>query len=157
MANKEELLQALAPVLDEVRRLDVDDKEAAGKLRARFPLEGEVLTRVRTLLREGIEDGSLCDKENEGVRFSRLKKTGDDGLSIDLVHMSAPGPGHLHPNGEVDLCFDVSGEPRFDGHPPGWTVYPKNSWHVPSVEGGVMDIIYFLPGGAIEFGPKPGA
>jgi hypothetical protein len=69
--------------------------------------------------------------------------------------MAKPGPGHTHPNGEIDLCFAVSGAPRFDGNAPGWTVYPPNSWHVPTVEGGVMDILYFLPGGAIRFEPKP--
>ncbi|HJL17019.1 MAG TPA: DUF4863 family protein, partial [Sandaracinaceae bacterium LLY-WYZ-13_1] len=75
--------------------------------------------------------------------------------SIDCVHMDRPGPGHTHPNGEIDLCFAVRGEPTFDGHPPGWTVYPPGSWHVPTVEGGVMDILYFLPGGAIRFEPNP--
>ena len=69
--------------------------------------------------------------------------------------MSAPGPGHTHPNGEIDLCFAVDGAPTFDGHPPGWTVYPPGSWHVPTVAGGVMDILYFLPGGAIRFEPQP--
>jgi hypothetical protein len=34
-------------------------------------------------------------------------------------------------------------------------VYPPKSWHVPTVEHGVMDILYFLPGGAITFEPKP--
>ena len=61
-----------------------------------------------------------------------------------------------HPNGEVDLCFTVDGNPTFDGNAPGWTVYEPGSWHVPSVADGVMDILYFLPGGAIKFGPKEG-
>lgn len=156
MANRDDLLAALAPVTAFVRTLDLKDPETAtAALNERFPLDGEELTRVRALLREGVEQRVVADRENGGIRFSRLKKADDDGWSIDVVHMDKPGPGHLHPNGEVDLCFGVSGEPRFDGREPGWTVYPPGSWHVPTVEGGVMDILYFLPKGAIEFGPRP--
>lgn len=158
MATREDLLAALAPVSAFVRTLDLQDPpRAVAALRERFPLEGDELTRVRALLREGVEARWVADRENEGIRFSRLQKAGDDGLSIDVVHMDKPGPGHTHPNGEVDLCFAVSGAPKFDGNEPGWTVYPPGSWHVPTVEGGVMDIVYFLPNGAIEFGPRPGS
>ena len=40
---------------------------------------------------------------------------------------------------------------RFDGNAPGWVVYGRGSAHVPTVTGGEMLILYFLPGGAIEF------
>lgn len=156
MSVKEELLEALGPILAAVDELVLDDEEAASQqLQARFPYDSALLLRIKALLRAGIEEGSLCDRENGGVRFSRLKKASADDLAIDLVHMHGPGPGHLHPRGEVDLCFAVSGEPRFDGRAPGFTVYKPGSWHIPTVEGGVMDIIYFLPGGAIAFGPPP--
>lgn len=155
MSSREELLSALEPVLAIVR--DVDPAKPGGELclQEALPLDGEILTKVARLVREGVEAGWLCDREAGGVRFSRVKKAGEGELSVDAVHMSTPGPGHTHPNGEIDLCFAVSGAPTFDGHAPGWTVYPPGSWHVPTVEGGVMDILYFLPGGAIEFGPKP--
>ena len=65
--------------------------------------------------------------------------------------MNSPGPRHRHPNGEIDLCFGISGASRFDGQPEGWIVYGKGSVHVPTVTGGEMLILYFLPGGAIEF------
>ena len=65
------------------------------------------------------------------------------------------GMAHTHPGGEFDLCFAVSGSPTFDGRPEGWTVYAPGSWHVPTVQGGVMDILYFLPAGAMKFGPQP--
>lgn len=156
MTTRDQLLDKLAPVMDLVTTLDLDDPDTArAELERRLPAGSEQLAEIGALLRAGIESGELCDRQNGGVKFSRLKKSAGDDLSIDLVHMSAPGPGHTHPNGEVDLCFAVSGEPTFDGRAPGWTVYPKGSWHVPTVDGGVMDIIYFLPGGAIEFGPKP--
>lgn len=155
--SRETLIKALRPVFDAVAELDLHDPEAAAKLEARLPLDGEVVQGLRNLVREGVTAGWLCDREHEGVRFCRLTKAneGTRGFSVDVVHMKAPGPGHTHPNGEVDLCFGVEGEPTFDGRAPGWTVYPPGSWHVPSVNGGVMDILYLLPEGAIQFGPRP--
>ncbi len=155
MSARETLLQALAPVLDVIKDIDPSDAGAQAKLQSQLPCDGDLLSRVGQLVRAGIEEGWLCDKEAGGIRFSRLLKTTDESVSIDAVHMDKAGPGHSHPNGEMDLCFAVSGNPTFDGNAPGWTVYPPDSWHVPTVKDGVMDILYFLPGGAIKFGPKP--
>ncbi len=154
---KEELLEALRPVLETVAALDLKAPGAAEALESRFPADGEALAPIRRLVREGVKAGWLADRESGGVRFSRLCKAGPDtlGLSIDVVHMRAPGPGHTHPNGEVDLCFPVEGQPTFDGRSAAWTVYPPDSWHVPSVADGVMDILYFLPDGAIRFEERP--
>lgn len=143
---------ALAPVLEVVRGVDTTSPDAREQLARALPLEGPALSALRAIVREGVEAGWLAARENAGIRFGRVRKAAsEDDLSIDCVHMDRPGPGHTHPQGEVDLCFAVSGEPTFDGHPPGWTVYPPGSWHVPTVAGGVMDILYFLPGGAIRF------
>ena len=155
--SREQLLTALRPVLQTVAALDLKDEGAAQALGSRYPADGEVLSQLRNLVRQGVKEGWLADREAGGVRFSRLAKAGPDtfGLSIDVVHMNAPGPGHTHPNGEVDLCFPVEGQPTFDGRSAAWTVYPQGSWHVPSVQDGVMDILYFLPEGAISFEDKP--
>ncbi|GAB5541300.1 MAG: hypothetical protein SangKO_010600 [Sandaracinaceae bacterium] len=156
MTDAERLNDALAPVLEVVRGIDPADPEACAKLDAALPLDGPALATLRAVVREGVDAKWLAERESGGVRFGRVRKAADDDdLSIDCVHMSAPGPGHTHPNGEIDLCFAVDGAPTFDGHPPGWTVYPPGSWHVPTVAGGVMDILYFLPGGAIRFEPQP--
>lgn len=154
MADKQTLLDALAPVLAVAATLDLQQTTASrATLAARFPVEGETWQRLKTLFAEGRQAGWLCDRENAGVRFSRVQK--GPGFSIDAVHMNAPGPGHTHGKGEIDLCFAVSGEPRFDGQPEGFVVYPPGSWHVPTVSGGVMDILYFLPDGVITFEDRP--
>jgi hypothetical protein len=160
MSTREELLEALAPVLEAIAALDLNDAAAArSALNARFPPDGELVAGLRARFAAGRAARWLCDKENAGVRFSRVQKAtasvGPQSLSVDAVHMSGPGPGHTHPGGEVDLCFVVDGAPRFDGADAGWTVYPPGSWHVPTVGGGTMDILYFLPGGAIRFEPRP--
>jgi len=150
-------LERLSPVLAFARLLDVNDPSAAkAALDVAFPMDGDAMQELRALVRRGVEERWLAEREAGGVRFSRPRKAQDAAdVSVDVVHMDRPGPGHTHPNGEIDLCFAVSGEPRFDGAPEGWTVYPPGSWHVPTVEGGVMDIVYFLPAGAIRFEPKP--
>ena len=157
MATKEDLLAALAPIVDALNGISLDDPAGTKRmLDEKFPVDGPIVSKARTLFREGVAAGWLCDRENSGVKFSRVLKAADaTKWSIDAVHMSGPGAGHLHPGGEVDLCFAVEGSPKFDGHEGAWVVFGKNTWHVPTVEGGVMDILYFLPGGAITFGPKP--
>jgi hypothetical protein len=156
MANLSDLEAALEPILEHLAAFDVSKNDAAASLEARFPFEGESVQAIRVLVREGVEAGWLAPREDRGIRFGRLRKAANpNDLSVDCVHMNKPGPGHTHPNGEVDLCFRVDEAPTFDGHPEGWVVYPPNSWHVPTVADGVMDILYFLPGGAIRFEPKP--
>ncbi len=156
MEERQGLDEALAPVLEVVSAIDPADPEATRTLEAALPLDGPALTALRVAVRRGVEAGWLAERESGGVRFGRLRKAVAEGdLSIDCVHMHGPGPGHTHPNGEIDLCFAVQGTPTFDGAAPGWTVYPPGSWHVPTVAGGAMDILYFLPGGAIRFEPKP--
>ncbi len=154
--DKAAFADLLAPVTAFVATLDLSNPAAAKqRLHDKFPLGSATLQAVREGLRAGIEAGTLCTRENDGVRFSRLQKPeGEGAWSIDLVHMNGPGPAHTHGQGEVDLCFAVEGRATFDGQPEGWTVYPPGSWHVPTVADGVMDIVYFLPGGAIEFGPQ---
>jgi hypothetical protein len=146
------LNDALKPILEVLRTAPLD----AAALEKALPLSSPQMQALKKLMREGVTARWLCDRENGAVRYSRvLKSDAGGGMSVDAVHMSGPGAGHTHPNGEIDLCFTVSGAPKFNGEPEGWTVYLPGSWHVPTVEGGVMDILYFLPGGAIRFEPKP--
>lgn len=155
--SKAKLLSALEPIVLFLQEHPMGDAPAMQiKLEETFPWESPFMQTVAQLVRQGVAEGWLCERENAGIRFSRLHKAADEsGFSIDAVHMDRPGPGHTHPRGEVDLCFPVAGTPQFDGRTPGWTVYPPGSWHIPTVTGGAMDILYFLPGGAIQFG-EPG-
>ncbi len=158
MTERDNLVHRLSRVLAVVKDIDPADPNAAATLSARLPLHGPELSELAALVRAGVEQGSWANRGELPVLWSRVAKAdhpGTHGLSIDAVSMTGPGPGHAHPQGEIDLCFAVSGAPHFDGHEPGWVVYPPGSWHVPTVSGGQMDILYFLPGGAIEFGPRP--
>ena len=156
MAEPTELLAALQPILERLRTLDLSAPDAAHLLARSFPLDGPDLAPVRTLVALGLEQGWLCPRESDGVRFGRLAKAtaATEGFAIDAVDMHGPGPGHTHPAGEVDLCLALERSPTFDGNAPGWTVYGPGSWHVPTVAGGRMAILYFLPGGEIRFEPR---
>lgn len=144
----------LLPLLEFAAALDLDQPAAAqASLEEAFPTGGAFVQGLRAAMEAGVADGTLCHLGEDPVRYSRMFKADEDsrGLSADAVLMSAPGPRHRHPNGEVDLCFALDGEPQFDGNPPGWTVYAPGSEHVPTVRGGTMLILYLLPQGAIEF------
>ena len=157
--SKDALLTALAPLLQglpDLKTLSAADAKAA--LEQRFPASS--LASLKALVRRGVVEGGLCDKSAQAaggpVRFSRVLKAADPSAwSVDVVNMGCIAAGHTHPTGEFDLCFVVDGDPRFDGNPEGWTVYAAGTWHEPTVVGGTMDILYFLPGGQIRFEPAP--
>lgn len=138
------LAEALAPIsLDDTTSAEAAIEKAA-------PIDGEMIAAIRDAAVAGMKDGWLLPKENGGVRFGRVSKD-LAGFSVDAVWMQGPGPRHRHPRGEIDLMFPLDGEPEFDGRAPGWAVYGPASAHVPTVSGGAMLILYFLPGGEIEW------
>jgi len=141
----------LRPVTETLRDLSLVDAAAAQSTLDRvLPVDGPMIQHVRDAAVAGAEAGWLLPKSAESLRFGRVAKE-LSGFSVDAVLMSAKGPRHRHPNGEIDLCFQLDGAPTFDGQPPGWVVYGPGSEHVPTVKGGDMLILYFLPGGAIEW------
>lgn len=141
----------LAPIAITVGALDLSDPEAARvALTERFPLSS--LHMVREIVLSANTAGILTPKKaTDTLTFGRVAKPqpelGD--CSIDAVDMRGAGAPHLHPNGEVSLCFAVDGDPRFVGYPEGFVVVAPGSRHVPEVTGGRMVIVYFLPGGAM--------
>ncbi len=145
------LREALGPITAVLGSLDLaDPARAAATLTAEFPLDSPIVQRIRELAEAGQADGTLLPKEAGGVRYGRVGKD-CDGFSVDAVWMNGPGPKHRHPRGEINLLFRQEGEPTFEGHPEGWAVFAPDSVHVPTVAGGAMLILYFLPGGAVEW------
>jgi hypothetical protein len=148
------VIDAFRPLFDAAAGLDLSDPKAArAELERRFDPRGPGAQSVAAALADLLARGKIADKGAPPVRWSRVAKSGPEtrDQSIDVVCMSAPGPRHVHPNGEVNFCIALDGDPRFDGEPPGWVVFPPGSAHVPTVGGGTMLIVYLLPGGAIRF------
>jgi hypothetical protein len=148
--TKEQFTALLEPIARKLQGIEVDGPGATAAVARAVPFTSPEVTAVREAAFAAVDSTWLLPKAAGGIRFGRVVK---DllGFSVDCVLMDKPGPRHRHPNGEIDLCFTRSGEPRFDGKPEGWVVYGKKSEHVPTVRGGEMLILYFLPGGAIEF------
>jgi hypothetical protein len=150
--SKEQFTELLRPLAQALAAVNVDASDGAAQAERAAAFQGPLVQKVREAAVAAIGSEWLLPKAQGGIRFGRVAKD-LAGFSVDAVLMDVPGPKHRHPNGEIDLCFTTKGEPRFDGKPAGWVVYGKDSVHVPTVRGGEMLILYFLPGGAIDFNP----
>ncbi len=150
--TKEQFVELLRPLAQALQGFDVDARDAAAACERALPFRSAAVEAVKAAAIANLGSDWLLPKASGGIRFGRVAK---DllGFSVDAVLMDVPGPKHRHGNGEIDLCITTKGAPQFDGHPAGWVVYGKGSVHVPTVRGGEMVILYFLPGGAIEFLP----
>lgn len=149
--TQEEFAKLLAPVASALKGIELTDETAATvAVNEAVPFDGEAVRALREAAVGAIESEWLLPKEAGGIKFGRIARD-TDGFSVDAVLMSSPGPLHRHPNGEIDLCFTTAGDARFDDNKQGWVVYGPGSQHVPTVTDGTMLILYFLPGGAIEF------
>lgn len=139
------MLDLLKPVCATIATLDLSDPEGAER-----SLEGSVDAEA---LERAIRAATDLTPRSGGpnVQFGRVAKPGPatHGLSIDAVEMEGEAAEHTHPNGEVSFCVALEGDPTFMGRPPGWVVVPPGSRHIPTVQGGRMRILYFLPDGAM--------
>ena len=147
--------EALCRIAGFVAELDLADSDGAqARLAAALPLAA--LGDVRALVVKAHAEGTLTPKQAGGIGFGRVSKPTPETFdhAIDAVDIEGVGAEHTHPRGEVSLCFATAGDPRFDGHPEGWVVKPPGSHHAPTVTGGRMLIVYFLPGGAMKWGPR---
>ena len=126
---------------------------ARAALEKAYPSRGPAAQKLREEMLAAFKAGVICDRGKDAIKFSRLCKpeATPHNVSVDFVWMSGPGINHRHPKGEENLCFAVEGDPKFDGQPEGWVVFPPGSQHVPTVTGGRMLIAYFLPQGAVEW------
>jgi hypothetical protein len=153
MPTPETLRDALTPLCHTLSTVDPTDAAAAtAHLNATQPLSA--LTELRALLFAARDEGWLTPRRaTPTLTYGRIAKSSTEtlGFAIDVVDMVGPGAEHIHPNGEINLCFRESGDPRFCGAAEGWYVVPPGSRHIPEVTGGRMVICYFLPGGEIQF------
>lgn len=151
--SSDPLTAALAPALRALAGVDLSDPSAAeSALAARLSAaDGAALTAA--LLDAHATRGLTPKRATESLTFGRLAKASDDtlGFSIDAVDMSGAGAAHTHPKGEVSWCIALDGTPTFEGCAAGWKVMPPGSRHVPTVVGGRMLIVYFLPDGAMDW------
>jgi len=150
-----DLKSLLAPISLFVKELDLTKpKEAEDALNRKWPANSAEIATLRRSALEAMQAGTICNKENAGIKFSRVLKPEHDagGTSIDAVFMKdCSGPVHTHTKGEVCLCFPTEGTPTFDGRGETWVVMRAGSRHMPTVRNGAMLILYWWPEGAVEW------
>jgi hypothetical protein len=147
------LVSTLIPIGEFLASLDISDTVAAkAALDAEFgparmkPVSDAILAAHAA--------GTLTPRSaGPDVRFGRIAKPRETptGHAIDAVDIAGAGAAHAHPEGEVSWCLPIEGAPVFEGASDGWVVLPPGSRHTPEVSGGRMVIVYFLPGGAIDW------
>jgi hypothetical protein len=169
LSPSEQLLELLAPILARVSELDIGSHASKTELRTleatlehEFPHAGAHVQAIGRAIERGIAAGELANRGEPDARFSRVAKPSPAscGLSIDLVSMIGAGLEHTHPTGEITIGFAAQGgggevgegeASRFEGRAPGWVCLGPGSRHVPRVEGARMNLLYFLPDGAVEW------
>lgn len=152
--TSEQVLKALDAPLAAAAAVDLAEADdARASLERSYPSNGDDAKALRALLLQAVEEGVICDRGKDPVHYSRLAKQSEAtrDFSIDFVWMSGPGIPHRHPKGEINLCFSVEGDARFDGQPEGWVTFAPDTKHIPTVSQGRMLIVYFLPGGDVEW------
>lgn len=126
-------------------------------LNQRFPADGARFQAIEAMVRQGVAEGWMCEREYGAIRFGRVIDSDPElaGHSIDVVHMdNVVGPHHRHPLGEIDMVMPVDAGARFDGTSRGWKVYGPDSAHCPTVSDGRAYVLYLLPDGQIDFTGK---
>jgi hypothetical protein len=157
-----ELLELLAPILARVTELDIASHHSKTELRTleaslehEFPHSGEHVQSIGRAIERGIATGELANRGEPDSRFSRVAKPSPAtfGLSVDIVSMVGAGLEHTHPAGEITVGFAVqqNSNCRFEGRAPGWVCLGPGSRHIPRVDGERMNLLYFLPGGTVEW------
>lgn len=149
-------IDVFEPILEFLQTQAVDT-QLQYTLSKKFPLSSSTIQSIKDWCLTGLQDGSIRMRGPNSLRFGNLlhQKQNDFGFRIDIVNMTGVGPGHVHPLGEINLCFSVEnfgeGLTSFDGVSEGWVVKQPGSWHKPTVRHGRMVIVYFLPKGQVQF------
>jgi hypothetical protein len=150
-----EFTQLIVEVTQEIKGRAID-KQLESHLNRVLPPESATFQRIFGECRTAIEEGWMCQRSAQGIRYGRvLKPTPElNRFSVDVVDMKdVIGPHHAHPNGEIDMVMPIDAGAAFDGHEAGWLVYGPNSAHRPTVTRGRALVLYLLPEGAIDFTP----
>jgi 2-hydroxylaminobenzoate mutase len=160
-AAKPALLDAVHEFLDFVADKPLDGNLEL-QLNEHFGPGTERFATLLSLLRTGIREGWACYSEITGPDYRRGRIaeassqthgfTVESGMLRDVL-----GNYHRHPRGEINMIGPVDPTGKFCGSGAGWRVFPPDSSHYPTVTGGTVTLLFFLPGGEIEYKkPPPG-
>ncbi len=158
-ASKPEMLAAVIRLLDLIGGRPLDARLEA-LLNDRYGAHTENYATLLRLLRQGIVEGWACYDEISGPDYRRGRIaeasaithgfTVESGMLTDVL-----GNYHRHPLGEINMIGPVDATGQFCGSGAGWKVFPPDSSHYPTVTGGAVTMLFFLPDGLIEYKNPP--
>lgn len=159
--SKAAMLQALDALLSFLKGKALD-KQLEDELNRFYGPATENYAQLLRLLRAGIEEGWACYAEIDGpdYRRGRIAKPSENanGYSVESGMLKdVLGNYHCHPKGEINMIGPVDDTGMFCGSGAGWKVFEPGSQHYPTVTGGKVTMLFFLPGGEIEYLDPPSA
>ncbi|HEY0295006.1 MAG TPA: DUF4863 family protein [Bordetella sp.] len=157
--SKAAMMQAVRELLDFIGDRPLGP-ELEALLNERYGAHTEAYARLLTLLRRGMDEGWSCYAEIDGpdYRRGRIAQASEEthGFTVESGCLrDVLGNYHRHPLGEINMIGPVDETGRFCGSGAGWKVFPPDSSHFPTVTGGVVTMLFFLPDGLIEYKDPP--
>ncbi|KAF2192564.1 p-hydroxylaminobenzoate lyase [Zopfia rhizophila CBS 207.26] len=119
------------------------------------------------LTRQGLTEGWVANIPIDGSKYRRSKvslpKEETRFFSITTVYMESQdeysGQYHAHPYGEINCVVQIDKTAELKGmqgwQGAGWTSPGAGTHHYPSVGGGALIALFFLPAGRISYAAKP--
>lgn len=156
--HKQEFVDRVHGLCESIRGLPLDD-ELEARLNRDFGAATESYARLVWLLKAGVEEGwaAYVDIQGADYRRGRIAESSYEtsGMSVESgLLRDVKGQYHCHTKGEINMIIPLEAGAQFCGHGAGWRVFPPMSEHYPTVTGRAL-MMYFLPGGEIEYRTPP--
>lgn len=156
--HKDEMSRLLLEVCDSIRGRPLDEHLEL-HLNREFGVGTQSYARMVSLLKIGVEEEWAAYVEIDGADYRRGRiaeaSLETAGMSIESgLLRDVKGQYYCHTNGEINMIIPLEEGAQFCGHGAGWCVFAPLSEHFPTVTRKAL-ILYFLPGGAIEYRTPP--
>jgi len=153
--SKPAMMDAVKQLLDLINDKPLD-KDLENYLNQVYGPQSAGYAELLRLLRTGGKEGWAFYAEITGPEYRRGRIAAPSaetyGLSVESgLLTNVQGNFHRHPYGEINMIGPVDPTGQFCGHGAGWKVFPPNSQHYPTVTGGAVTMLFFLPKGEIEY------
>jgi hypothetical protein len=158
--HKNELLTIVHTLCAAIQALPLDEALEM-RLNREYGPGTHAYERLAELLKLGVEEGWAAYEDIQGPQYRRGRlaepspETAQMSVESGLLR-DVKGQYHCHTNGEINMIIPLEDGAQFCGHGAGWRVFAPMSEHFPTVNGLAL-MMYFLPGGEIEYKTPPAA